>query len=266
MSYIKYKTLLLVLLVGIISLASSCEKDPKPVPPSTKGKLQLNFDFYNDGVPMEWGTKAYTNAAGNEYSAYYVKFFISRLTIYQGGNAKVLNQYHNSHYIESSRSNTLQWTVVDEIEKGNYDSLTFTFGFNDEDNQSFMFVNQPEANMVWPEDLGGGYHAMQLDGKWRLLNDTLNAYNFHLGRGQVYDASGNITGFIDNSFIVSVPASDFSITAENTTSLTLRMDVAKWFESPYVHDHNTYGGSIMENQEAMEKVVLNGWDVFSIVN
>jgi len=160
----------------------------------------------------------------------------------------------------------LQWIVADKIEKGNYDSLSFTFGFNDEDNQSQMLVNLPESNMSWPDNYGGGYHAMQLDGKWRLANGQLGAYNFHLGRGQIYDANGDITGFIDNSFIVSIPASDFSISADNITSLTLRMNVAKWFTSPYDYDHNTFGGGIMENQEAMEKVVMNGWDVFSIGN
>ena len=265
MRYMKYKTLLLVLLVGIISLVSSCGKDPVPDSPSTKGKLQLNFDFYNGGVPMEWGTKEYTNAAGNEYSAIYVKFFISRLTIYRGSEAIVLNKYHNSHYVGTDVASPLTWTVADDIEKGSYDSLSFTFGFNDDDNQSYMFVNPPESYMTWPDELGGGYHAMQLDGKWKLLNGQYSAFNFHLGRGQIYDTNGVITGFIDNSFVVSIPSSDFSISAENTTSLTLRMDIAKWFESPYVYDHNTFGGSIMENQDAMEKVVLNGWDVFSII-
>ena len=266
MNFIKYKTIIIITIIGMISMASSCEKGPEPVPESTTGKLQLNFDFYNGMDPMEWGTKSYTNAAGNEYSAYYVKFFISKLTIYNGTTPTVLNKYHNSHYVESGLENTLQWTVADDIESGNYDSLSFTFGFNDDDNISYMFVNQPEVNMVWPENLGGGYHAMQLDGKWRTPNATLSGYNFHLGRGQIYDASGTITGFIDNSFIVSIPASDFSITKDNTTSIKIRMDINKWFTNPIDYDHNTYGGSIMENQDAMEKVVMNGNDVFSIAN
>ena len=80
MNSFKFKTLLLVLLVVMISLASSCEKDPEPEPPLTIGKLQLNFDFYNGDVPMEWGLTEYTNAAGNVYNAYHVRFFISSFT------------------------------------------------------------------------------------------------------------------------------------------------------------------------------------------
>lgn len=265
MNLLNYKTILLIVFAAILSLASSCEKDPEPTPQPTTGKLQLNFDFYNEADPMEWGIKKYTNAAGNEYNAYYVKFFISRLTIFKDGEATVLNKFHNSHYVGTDVAPSLQWTIADDIEKGGYDSLSFTFGFNDEDNESFMFVNQPEVNMFWPEELGGGYHAMQLDGKWRLSNDSLTGFNFHLGPGQVYNTSGDITGFIDNSFIVSIPSSDFVINEGNTTSLILRMHVDKWFTSPIEYDHNTYGGSIMEIQEAMEKVVMNGWDVFSIV-
>ena len=265
MNFIKYKTLLFIITIGMISIASSCGKEPEPEPESTKGKIQLNIDFYNDNAPMEWGLKQYTNAAGNEYSAYYVRFFISRLTIYKGTTKTVLNKYHNSHYFDSDIENSMQWTVADDIEEGNYDSLSFTFGFNDEDNESFMFVNQPEANMVWPENIGGGYHAMQLDGKWRMPNDTLSGYNFHLGPGQIYDTNGDITGFVDNSFILIIPASDFNIKRSNTTSVKLRMNIDKWFTSPIDYDHNTYGGSIMENQDAMEKVLLNGRDVFSVV-
>ncbi|MCK5847221.1 MAG: hypothetical protein KAG84_07275 [Bacteroidales bacterium] len=265
MNLLNYKTIILIVFAAILSLASSCEKVPKQATQPTTGKLQLNFDFYNEADPMEWGNNKYTNAAGNEYSAYYVKFFITRLTIFKGGETTVLNQFHNSHYVSTAVATTLQWTIADEIENGSYDSLSFTFGFNDEDNVSFMFANQPEVNMLWPEELGGGYHAMQLDGKWRLANDTLTGFNFHLGPGQFYDTSGDITGFIDNSFVVSIPSSDFEISTGSTTNLILRMHVDKWFTSPIVYDHNTYGGSIMATQDAMEKVVMNGHDVFSIV-
>ena len=30
-----------------------------------------------------------------------------------------------------------------------------------------MFVNPPEVNMMWPDVLGGGYHYLMLNGKWK---------------------------------------------------------------------------------------------------
>ena len=265
MNLSKINTILLVVLIGFVSLASSCEKDPVKIPDETTGKLQITMEYFNDGAEMKWGHLIYTNEAGNEYLGYYARFFITRLTIYKGGNPTVLNKYHNYHYFDSDIVNSLTWTVVDDIEEGSYDSLAFTFGFNDEDNQSFMFVNPPEVNMVWPEELGGGYHAMQFDGKWKIGGDTLVSFNYHLGPGQIYGTPGDIIGFIDNSYIVNLPASDFAITVGNTTTVNLRMNLENWFKNPISYDHNTYGGAIMENQEAMEKVVMNGWDVFSRV-
>lgn len=263
MNLSKINTILLIVLIGFVSLASSCDKDPDPEDKDeTTGNLQITMDFFNDGAEMKWGYLEYTNEAGNEYLGYYARFFVTRLTIYKGGNATVLDKYYNYHYFDSDVEESLTWTVADDIEKGSYDSLNFTFGFNNEDNVSFMFVNQPEVNMVWPENLGGGYHALQFDGKWEIGGDTLTSFNFHLGPGQIYDATGEITGFIDNSYIVSIPSSDFTITAGNTTTVKLRMNLENWFKNPISYDHNTYGGAIMENQDAMEKVVMNGWDVF----
>jgi hypothetical protein len=126
-----------------------------------------------------------------------------------------------------------------------------------------MFSNPPESEMTWPEEDGGGYHYMQIDGKWINLKDTLRAYNFHLGNGNVYDATGNLVKTVDNSFRVSLPKSSFSISADKTTKVKLRMHIDNWFESPIVWDHNVIGGDIMKKQDEMAKVVKNGWNVFS---
>jgi hypothetical protein len=44
------------------------------------------------------------------------------------------------------------------------------------------------------------------------------------------------------------------------------MQVENWFQSPNLYDHNTWGGDIMQNQEAMILGVKNGWDVFKVKN
>lgn len=247
-------------------MSSSCEKnDPEP-DPITTGKLNITIDFYNDNGPQQYDTLIYTNAAGNQYLVYEIQFFITRLTIYKGGKATILNGWSNEHYFDSNIETTFEWPIPDEISAGNYDSINFTFGFKDEDNVSFMFVNPPETIMVWPERNGGGYHYLKINGKWLAPNGYLRNSSFHLGRGQIYDINGDITGYIDNSFNVSLPNSSVTITAEQTTNIILRMNVDEWFANPDVYDHNQYGGDIMENQEAMSKACRNGWNVFEIVN
>lgn len=264
MSFSKYKLILVAVIIGIISMSSSCDK-PTPDPEITTGKLNVDFDFYWDNDPVVYDTLAYVNEAGNEYMIYDIQFFITRLTIYSDGKAKVLNGWQNEHYFGTEDQTTLSWPIVDDIEAGSYDSISFTFGFKDSDNKSFMFVNSPEKDMVWTEHNGGGYHYMKIDGKWKGPNGYLLGSAFHLGRGQIYDSNGNVTEYIDNSFSITLDNSDFSISANATTKVKFRMHVEEWFKNPNTYDHNVYGGDIMQNQEAINKACENGWNVFEFV-
>lgn len=258
----KYISLIALVIFAAFSLSTSCEKpSPEPEAPTT-GKLKINMSFYWDADPLVYNDLIYTNAAGNKYLVYEVQFFITNITIYKNGVATVLDSWQKEHYFDTNIPTTLEWPLADKIEKGDYDSLSFTFGFNEEENVSYMFVNIPENQMWWPDYLGGGYHYMKLNGKWENPYGYLLGTDFHIGRGQIYDSSGVITGFTDNSFRVSIPNSGFSISASNTTDFDITMDVKQWFENPNVYDHNYWGGAIMEVPAAMEMARQNGWNVF----
>jgi len=256
-----------IILGMMLMLTYSCCKDPEPDPePETNtGKIHLDFDFYVDGNPAEFDTLKYVNAAGNHYLVYEVQYFVTQLTVYQNGHGHELVGWEKEHYIDTNIPTTLSWDVYDDLEQGKYDSLSFRFGFIDADNQSFMFVNPPESNMVWPEYLGGGYHYMKLNGKWKTTNGDLRGFAFHIGRGQVYDSNNKPISFIDNSYRVSLKKSDFSVEKGKYTKLTIRMNIDQWFTNPTDYDHNTYGGDIMQNQTAMAVAVENGWNVFELI-
>lgn len=125
-----------------------------------------------------------------------------------------------------------------------------------------MFVNAPEVNMMWPDFLGGGYHYMMMNGKWKNASAQIEDFNCHLGIGRVI--SGTDTTFVDNSFIVDIPSSSFTLTIDQTREIQIIMNIESWFKTPNIYDHNVYGGDIMGNQAAMEKIAQNGFDVFSI--
>ena len=263
----KYFIHLSIILGLLVTLTTSCCKDPEPDPEPelNAGKVHLDFDFNVDGNPLQFDTLMYTNTAGNKYLVYEVQYFLSNFTIYKDGKAQVLNGWEKEHYVDSEVPITLSWDVYDDIPVGDYDSLSFTFGFVDADNQSFMFVNPPENGMVWPEYLGGGYHYLKINGKWQIATDTLRGFAFHIGRGQVYDANNIPISFIDNSYRVSIPSSDFSVAKGKYTKLTILMNVEEWFKNPQDYDHNTSGGDIMQNQAAMEVAAGNGWNVFELL-
>jgi hypothetical protein len=263
--------ILSLLFTALILTTAACNKDDDDDQNNggsgdeNTGKIHLDFDFVVDGKPLQFDTLMYTNAAGNKYLVYEVQYFLTQLTIYKDGKGKVLKGWEKEHYVDTNIPGTLGWDVYDKIESGSYDSLSFRFGFTDADNQSYMFVNSPEKDMVWPDYLGGGYHYMKLNGKWLTPDNKLRGFAFHIGRGQVYDSTGNPISFIDNSFYVSLKNSDFKIEKGKYTKMTVRMHVEEWFENPVVYDHNQWGGDIMQNQAAMATAVRNGWNVFELI-
>jgi len=165
------------------------------------------------------------------------------------------------------------WKPEDSVDVGDYESISFVFGFRGEKNIPFMFVNPPESQMFWPYSLGGdsgGYHYMKLNGFWKDTVQFRRAFNFHLGVGQYQDENGNRPTdddgkyfFVQNWFTLTIPA-NFKIEDSITTEITLRMNIEKWFITPYVYNHNVWGPDIMENQKAMNMVKENGFDVFTI--
>jgi hypothetical protein len=263
MKTLKLSISLLMIIFSIAFLGCDKKTDDPIAKPA--GKLIINFEHYLDNAPVVRDSFMYTNAAGNNYKFTLVRYFISDVKLYKSdGSIKLIDDWTDYFYIDTDIPSRLKWVVYDSIPIGDYDSISFHFGFKDIDNHSFMFVNQPESNMVWPEDLGGGYHYLQLEGKWRYSSTISIGYAYHLGRGQSRDANNQpVAPFFDNSFRVSLPSSSFSIADGKTTEVNFRMNIEKWFMEPHIWDHNAIGGDIMENQPAMKMAQENGWNVFS---
>lgn len=260
----KIRTITFVL-ISIALLFAACKKDPDQVV-DEMGYVKFTFDHRVDGNLIKWDTMCYTNAAGNEYSVYEIQYFISRVQFHKKGVVKEIAGFY--HYIDNQIPQTLSWIPEEKIAVGDYDSISFTFGFNQVDNNTINFVNAPEAFMFWPTDLGGGYHYMKMNGKWKDTNNVSVGFGVHLGTGQLYHGNStetdSIYAFVDNSFKVCIPASSFTIKNGITTTINMHMNIEEWFKNPINYNHNQYGGGIMQNQEAMGKISQNGKDVFSV--
>ena len=100
--------------------------------------------------------------------------------------------------------------------------------------------------MAWPDVLGGGYHYMQINGKWLASNDTVRPFNLHTGIGQRYE-NGQVTEFVPNYFRMTLPLRDFVVTKDATTQLDF-----------------VIGGSIMQNQAAQDMLRENGPHAISV--
>jgi hypothetical protein len=260
--------LLVILLFGILTITNvSCHKD-KPEPVTPAGHISFNFTHLVDGLPLVKDTLEYVNAAGNPYEINQVMYFISDVTLHKSdGTTKLISDWTDIHYVDIDIPETLKWDVYDDIQPGAYDSVSFIFGITAAKNKSFMFVNPPEVDMMWPDVLGGGYHYMMINGSWKDNSNVIKSFAFHLGIGQLYHSNvidvDSIYAFVQNYFEVKLPNSSFTIEANKTRQIEIIMNIDSWFKTPHIYDHNYWGGAIMQNQPAMQMVKENGFDVFT---
>ncbi len=257
MKYINY-----ILIFILLSLSSSCKKDE-----DATGTIKIVFEHFVDGEVLEYDQLQYFNAAGNEYMVNEIQYFISNVVITTGKTEVQCNQNGFAHYIDTDIKASQKW-IINDLKCGDYSSFAFTFGFNEDDNKTGIFPNAPESNMFWPALLGGGYHYMKLNGKWKSDDSgEISPYNFHLGIGQRYKNNvvnpDSIVAFVHNDFDVLL-MKNFEIKENDTTTIRLRMNVEEWFKNPNVWDINVYGGKIMQNQEAMNAACENGRSVFTL--
>ncbi len=256
---------LLVVIALFAAMQTACKKDPVVDDPGKEvPALKLTFVHHVDGQPAKYDTTMYINAVGNHYQINQIQYFISDITLHKVGGAKhVLTGSNELYYVDKDIASTLSMIVTQKIPPGQYEKISFTFGINEQKNQSLMFVDYPESAMFWPQFLGGGYHYLKLNMK-HIGPDGYSLGNaFHLGIGQLTDANDSIIGFVQNYFEVNLPNSSFTITEDKTTNVQIVMNVENWFQNPNVYDFDYWGGDIMQNQDAMAAAAANGHDVFS---
>ena len=256
----------LTFLLIAFALITSCGHKSNDKPATSN--LQIQFEHRVSGQAVVKDKLIYTNVAENLYQISGVKYFISNVTLHRhGGPSIVISSRKPVHYVDIDIPETLTWQVPDILPASIYDSISFTFGMKEQLNQSNSFVNRPEVNMAWPEVLGGGYHFMMMDGRFINLQGQATPFSFHLGTGQIYtggmDAS-HITGFVQNYFHVKIPASSFTLVDNETKSLKIIMNIDSWFTTPTNWDFNHWSSMIMQNQEAMGTIKVNGADVFTL--
>lgn len=262
-----YKSLLALLVLTLFM--ASCKKNEENPAGYPYGKITFRFGHTIDGAPLVKDQLIYTNAAGNQYLVTDVMYFISDITLHRhDGKTRMIKDWQDIFYVDDAIPSTMAYPFADKIEPGVYDSITFVFGITEEKNKSFMYVNPPEVNMAWPSVLGGGYHYMMINGKWKDTTGLLMPFNFHLGIGQLYKGNtyntDSIYTFVQNYFTVSLPGSAFTLNDRDSLVFRLSMDINRWFEGPHIFDFNYWGGDIMQKQPAMQTARENGADVFTI--
>jgi len=238
-------------------LLASCS-NPKPY-----GYVRIIFEhrWGNSAVDMD-ETTPYINAAGNTLTLHNLEYFISDLIV--GNVAMTSAKYGNIHYIRPDNDAFATLFLTHQIPVGPYNNIAFTFGLDNTKNKSNLFPNSPEKDMFWPENMGGGYHFMKFDGKWKNPGEPTNqGFGLHLGtlKKTIERQNEKIDTLFPNHFRVSVPK-NFEVNANETTTIYVFVDLKQWMESPYTWDFNVMGGEIMSREQALDSLARNGRNVF----
>ena len=270
--YLRFKNsycyLISIIFPGMV--LSSCHKDHSPEILILKnGNLTLNMEHQVDGKLLLFDSLAYTTSLGQHYMVNDLQYFISGISLHNpDGKWMEIKDSHAIHYFDGKMPSTLQWSLGQKIPAGMYDSIAFIFGLDKEANSSNRFLNPPERDMFWPEILGGGYHYMKMNLKWKKegMQETM-PFMFHLGIGQMY--SGNtanpdsIIGFIQNYFSVRL-FTPVKIAYNHSVTIDIAMNVDHWFDGQNAFDFSYYPMGIMQSQLGMYRACMNGRQAFSV--
>jgi len=244
------KNMKFVALLAIASVFAStgCTDDV------ASGTLQLKLEETVGQEDFVFDQLVYDAAAGHTYSAITLKYYLSRIQI-KSKDGALLNLtdviYRDARDVET------QIFSFGEIPNGEYTSLEFVFGLDEEMNVDGGLENTVEnINMEWPIPGDQGYHYMKFEGKYNVYDTAeIRSYNLHLGA-----TKGN-----QNFFRVSLPLPPLMMNGNNW-QIQLGIDLNEWIQNPEVYDFAEYGQAIMMNQTAQEHLRGNGVTVFSVMS
>lgn len=244
------KSLKLIFILFLSSLVMSCGPDDPIIVKTT-----YTFTFNWDGTPVsvaDFGGFNYVNEHGESLSIERMRYLISNITFnHSDGTSAILDGYN---LVDLTNSTGLTYAPTTELSAGDYSSIDFTFGFDDEDNkESYPDLNS--ANWNWPAMLGGGYHFMQFEGKFVDTNGDNENFAYHNGTARI-----TTDEFEVNHFTASIDGFELTGNAE----IEIQMNIAEWFKNPEEWDLNEFHAPLMPIYEAQKMMNRNGASVFSL--
>jgi uncharacterized lipoprotein YehR (DUF1307 family) len=258
----RLKHLLLAIIFSLAIVFQGCKYDDEDdlyVQPINSTYITLSFAHKVDGDVLQLNSlnKPYTNAMGQKYNVSKLRYLVSNITLHQINGAQT--KLEGYFFIDISKPETFDYTPSVQVPFGSYSGISYTFGFDENSNISGNYPVLNAANWNWPDQFGGGYHFMQLEGQF--IDSTNNDAPFatHMGTARKIDSSG--TTFEANHFTKFIQKSNFEV--NNSKNIVLTMNINEWYTNPTNWDFNQYGAGIMPNYNAQKLLNTNGKDVFT---
>ena len=249
------KRIIPIVVFSLLTLLS-CSKDNDNT--ITQANITFNFAHNWDGTTVtnsDFNIIKFTNSFGTQLSISKLQYLVSNIKFENSkGETIVLDSYN---LVDVTNNTNLFFSPSNTIPTGTYSKVTFTFGFNNEYNyQNYTDLNSVSWNV--PAMLGGGYHFMQLEGKFIDNSATQTGYAYHTIRA--VDNSGSELVFQDTFFEVNLG----EVTITNNAVFNIEMNIAEWFKNPNTWNLNVLNNMLMPNFTAQQMMFQNGLNVFSL--
>lgn len=223
-----------------------------------EANVTIEFTHNWDGDLVDnstFGGFNFRTANGENLSIDRLRYVVSQLQFV--GNTGVNFSPKTYQLVDVGNGSGLSLMIQDLI-PGTYE-IRFRFGFSNADNQDGVYQDLNSASFNVPNLLGGGYHYMQMDGKYKDIKKNDLNYNFHVIRAA---NTSNVSSpqLVDTSFEVNLG----SVTINNDATVDIQMNVAEWFKNPNQWDLNSLDTNLMSNFSAQLQMSENGKSVFSL--
>jgi len=271
-----------VFAVAVMMPACSDDEGGTPAGPTT-GTIIFSFDHEvgSEALVLESSTTPpfrYMNAAGNTYNVEELEYLVSDFRLYRANGTSI--GIEDFLFREAHEEDTRSY-VWAGIPAGTYTAASFIFGLDPEKNVTGG-LGASFLELLWPEDWGGGYHYMEMNGH-HLSSDgvTVASCKTHTGRRLV--AACSPTPCVNDTcppvcppgpdsvahhhyFEVKKSITPFEVKGGETWEITWVMDINGWYEDP-IFDMNVWfpplgpgtpSDVIMANLEAQALLVENG--------
>jgi hypothetical protein len=247
-----------IIIICLFFALNSCSQDRdislSPV------AITLNFSHSWDGIEItnaDFNELKFTNENEQDLSIERLRYLISEISLtHESGVVTVLDEYN---LVDLTNTKGLSFTTSETILPGDYTSVSFRFGFSNEYNIDGAYPDLNTTNFNVPAALGGGYHFMQFDGKYRDITSVEAPFNYHVI--SAIDPS-NTNDPKDTSFSLNIGAA----TIGGNTNIQIEMDVSEWFKNPTMWNLNEYDINLMGNYDVQLLMNQNGSSVFSLVS
>lgn len=250
----KKKLFLLILVVFFMA----CDKNDDQ-PQNTPVSIDFSHSFNQQAIDSSsFNALDYTNGFGTILSLTRLRYLISQISFTNQQGIKTLVKDYQ--LVDLSQDNSLAINDI-LLPPGAY-NLKMRFGFTEAANTSSIYPDLNAASWNVPDMLGGGYHYMQLEGRWLDPGDDADEpflYAYHTISAVQNPGPDNTRE--DTS--IEIDLGEITVT-QGATQINVTMDINQWFENPNLWDLNTLNGMLMGNYTAQKMMQENGQTVFSL--